>query len=383
LFAAGRGTLRREAVREMFKAARAIVKEITEADPAVQRLIVTIEGRDARAINYTSFAPELAPGDEVIVNTTAVELGLGTGGCHFVIAPTRGIGATVGEGPGHIMKLRYTPHQHSVLSLEEEASPHRPAIEGFRGLAGFPVVVGALHSHVAPAAIAAKHLLGPGCRVVYVMTDVAALGIGFSRSVGEMRRRGLIDATITCGQAFGGDFEAVNVYTALIAAREALGAQAAIVAQGPGNVGTGTRYGFGGIEQGEIVNAAGVLGGRPIAVLRLSFADPRERHRGISHHSLTVLGEVALVPAVIPVPEMQPEREGTIIGQLQAGGIFGGRHSVVTVGTSPVHSVLEEHSDLLRTMGRSYDEDPEFFWAAAAAGVVAAQQIEGGRGEGD
>ena len=279
------------------------MKEIVGAGPGTQELMVSIGGCEAWAVNYLAFGRELQAGEEILVNTTAAELGLGSGGCHFVIAPLAiPPGGIANEGPGHIVKLRYTPCQHAVPALEEEGSPYRAAIDGFTDLAGFPVVIGMLHSHVAPAAIALKALLGPDSRLGYVMTDAAGLGLGFSRAIPELRARGLIDFTITCGQAFGGDHEAVNVYTALIAVRRALGADAAIVAQGPGNVGTGTAYGFGCIEQGETVNAVGILGGKPIAVLRISFRESRERHRGVSHHSLTAIGKVALAPAMIPIP---------------------------------------------------------------------------------
>ena len=85
-----------------------------------------------------------------------------------------------------------------------------------------------------------------------------------------------------------------------------------VVAQGPGNLGTGTRWGFSGVAAGEAVNAAGVLGGRPVASLRVSGADPRERHRGMSHHSLTAYGRVALHPAdLVPCLDSRTTPRGT------------------------------------------------------------------------
>ena len=111
---------------------------------------------------------------------------------------------------------------------------------------------------------------------------------------------------MTAGQAFGGDLEAVTVHTALLAARLVVGADLVVVAQGPGNLGTGTRWGFSGVAAGEAVNAAGTLGGRPVGSLRVSGADDRPRHRGVSHHSLTALGRVALLPADVVVPVFPP-----------------------------------------------------------------------------
>src|SRR6185295_756186 len=78
-------------------------------------------------------------------------------------------------------------------------------------------------------------------------------------------------------------------HTALLAARLVVGADVAVLAQGPGNLCTGTRWGFSGVAAGEAVNAVAALRGRPVAALRVSEADARERHRGVSHHSQSVL----------------------------------------------------------------------------------------------
>ena len=126
------------------------------------------------------------------------------------------------------------------------------------------------------------------------MTDGGALPAWFSRTIAGLREAGWLAATITTGQSFGGDLEAVTVHSGLLTARHAVGADVAIVAQGPGNLGTGTKWGYSGVAAGEAVNAAAALGGRPVASLRISFADPRERHQGVSHHSLTAYGQVAL-----------------------------------------------------------------------------------------
>ena len=102
-----------------------------------------------------------------------------------------------------------------------------------------------------------------------------ALPADFSRTVAGLRESEWLAACISVGQAYGGDLEAVNVHTGLLAAHLVVGADVAVVAQGPGNLGTGTRWGFSGTSAGEAVNAAGVLGGRPIASLRVSEADQR------------------------------------------------------------------------------------------------------------
>src|SRR5262245_59481436 len=150
------------------------LRRLLEERPGAREWEVEVDGEgSARAISYDHLAEPLAPGDRVLLNTVAVALGLGTGGAHFVVArqPPSDPAEALGElSAGHLMKLRYTPVQHRVLSVEEEASPHRDAIAGFRGLEGTPVVCAELHSQMAAAAVAA-HAAAPEQRVVYVMTD--------------------------------------------------------------------------------------------------------------------------------------------------------------------------------------------------------------------
>jgi Protein of unknown function (DUF3866) len=142
-----------------------------------------------------------------------------------------------------------------------------------------------------------------------------------------------------------------------------------VVAQGPGNLGTGTRWGFSGVACGEAVNAAAVLGGRPVASLRVSEADPRERHHGVSHHSLTSYGRVALARADVVVPDLPGAFGARVAAQAAA---LAGRHTLVTVSTDGLSGVLRGSPVPLSTMGRGLEEDPAYFLAAAAAGRHAA-----------
>ena len=80
-----------------------------------------------------------------------------------------------------------------------------------------------------------------------------------------------MNKTITVGHAFGGDLETINIYTGLIAAKEILKGDITIISMGPGIVGSGTKYGFTGMEQGYIVDAINNLGGLAVAVPRISF----------------------------------------------------------------------------------------------------------------
>src|SRR5690606_23688994 len=180
--------------------------------------------------------------------------------------------------------------------------PHHALLREKSDLAGLPVVIAGLHSQLAPAAAALRLALGPRATLVYVMTDGGALPLAFSGLVRRLIQAGLLDKTVTVGHAFGGDLEAVTLFSGLLAARWALGADAAVVAMGPGVVGTGTKFGTTAVEAGQHADAAAILGGRPVAAPRLSFADPRPRHRGVSHHTLTAFGVVAQRRCTVVVP---------------------------------------------------------------------------------
>ncbi len=354
----------------MLTATQAIVTRVLAENPAGQEIEVEIGGQAARAVNYTALLRPLGPGDRVLVNTTAVELGLGTGGVHFVIGLLEETPADrPAAGPGHIVKLRYTPLQHSVLSAEEPASPWHEAIAAATDLGGCPVVACGLYSMIGPVAGGVR-AANPHAKLVYVMTDAAALAAGFGRLAWQLKEKGLLAGIVTCGQAFGGDLEAVNVYSGLLAARVALGAHVIVAGQGPGNVGTGTDWGTSALDMAVIINAAAALRGRPIAVPRLGWADPRPRHQGLSRHSAIALGRAALAQATVVLPELPEEQAAQLARQIGEAGIDA-RHKVVTAAGRPGLAVLEQAGLKVTTMGRTAEEEPAFFLAAAAAGKVA------------
>jgi len=267
-----------------------------------------------RALAYPALVGDPQPGDRVLLNVTALESGLGTGGYALVVALPDRLPADppLVDGaapPGHLVKARYTPLQVMVLGADEQDSPHHQLLRGADDIGGMPVVVADLHSSL-PAILAGLQAARPGTRAAYVMTDGGALPAWFSRSVAGLRDAGWLVGSVTVGQAFGGDLEAVTLQSGLLAARHVLEAEVSIVIQGPGNLGTDTRWGFSGVAAGEAINAAAALGGRPIGVLRVSEADARPRHRGLSHHSSTAYGRVALAPAdlVLPLLPGSPRR---------------------------------------------------------------------------
>jgi hypothetical protein len=336
-------------------------------------------GETVRALGYLDVVGELAPGTRVLLNTTALERGLGTGGLAIIVAAPDDLPepvADVRSVPGHLVKARYTPSQTMVLGVDEQDSEHHRVLEDADDLAGLPVVVADLHSAL-PAIIAGVREADPGLRVAYVMTDGGALPIDFSRTVAALRDAGWLAASITVGQAHGGDLEAVNVHTGLLAARHVVGADLVVVTQGPGNLGTGTRWGFSGTSAGEAVNAAGVLRGRPVCALRVSEADPRERHRGLSHHSCTAYGRVALVPADVPVPLLSGRVGDRVSEQARAlCADSGGRLTAYDVGCDGLDAALRQVPVRLSTMGRGYDDDRASFLASAVAGRFAARLLQ-------
>jgi hypothetical protein len=211
----------------------------------------------------------------------------------------------------------------------------------------------------------------PDARVAYLMTDGGALPAWFSRTLTALH--GLLAGVVTAGQAYGGDLEAVNLHSGLLAARAGLRADVTVVAQGPGNLGTGTTWGFSGAAAGEAVNAAAVLGGRPIGSLRISSADPRARHRGVSHHNLTAYGRVALASADLVVPAgLDPSLAGAVAAAIEP---LRPRHRIVEVAAGGLDAALRALPVKLSTMGRDLDADHAYFIAAAAAGRHAAALI--------
>ncbi|HEY6809847.1 MAG TPA: DUF3866 family protein [Propionibacteriaceae bacterium] len=348
---------------------------------------LTVARRDASetteipALVYTDLMAIPTVGDRVLLNVAALERGLGTGGYALVIAVLDADGRVTQppQPAGHLIKARYLPLQAMVAGADEQGSAHHQLLAEADSIDGMPVIVADLHSALAPILLAIADDR-PGTRVVYVMSDQGALPLAFSRSVAELRASGLLAATVTVGQAFGGDLEAVTLHSGLLAARLALDAELVVVTQGPGNLGTGTRWGFSGVSAGEAINAAAILGGRPVGTLRISGADSRERHRGVSHHSLTAYGRVALCPADIAVPDLADDGSPAMaeLAEAVAASLqkLASRHRLVTVNLSGLRTVLAASPIQLSSMGRGLDDDPAYFLAAAAAGRHAATLLD-------
>ena len=356
--------------------AAATVVDVLATRPGVQELTArTSAGELIPALAYTDLVGEMGSGDRVALNVTAYRQHLGTGGYALVAAPDVDRLPDDEAVPGRLVKARYTPTQASVAGPEEPVAggPGLGDGEAQRNLDGLVVVLADLHSAL-PAVLAGLRAARPGLRVSYLMTDGGALPIAFSRTVAALLDAGWLQATVTTGQAFGGTHEAVSLHSGLLVARHVQQADVAVVSQGPGNLGTGSRWGFSGVAMGDAVNASAVLGGRTVASLRISGADTRERHHGISHHCLTAYGHVALRPADVVLPSMPGpgiSRELAALVEQQVQPLTA-LHRLVRVDTDGLLDELRQVPVPLSSMGRDLDADPAYFVTAAAAGRHAA-----------
>ncbi|WP_200905801.1 DUF3866 family protein [Caloranaerobacter sp. TR13] len=315
-----------------------------------------------KAVNYVDITGKVMIGDVVVLNTTAIDLDLGTGGYHFIIYNMK-LKNKHSKKDGHIIKLRYTPLQIKCKTVEEE-NKYKKIFEKFSSLDNFIVVVGTLHSMLAPIACMIKWLK-PDVKISYIMTDGGALPIQFSNTVRELKNKCIINNTITIGHSFGGDYECINIYTGLITSKSVLKSDVAIVTMGPGIVGTGTKYGFSGTEQAYIIDAVNKFKGVSFAVPRISFSDSRKRHKGVSHHTLTVLSELMYSKTNIVLPRLEKEKLEYIINQIRSYNIDK-KHNIFLEDGQEIKKAFEFYNIDVTTMGRHFSEDKEYFYTLGA-----------------
>jgi hypothetical protein len=330
---------------------RGTVVEAGSDDGPEQRLVVDIAGERRTAVADVAMVGPSQAGDDVVVNGQAVDLRLGSGGFDIVhVNLTRGLEGS-GVAGAHVMKLNYSSLQHAVLPVEGEqlAVPLRR-----------PVAVFSLHGQLAPLAWAFGEA-APGARLGFVQTAGGALPGGHSRVVRDLRDRGLLAGHVTAAPTYGGEAEAITTPGGVHHGLHDLAWDAAVCGPGPGILGSGSALGHGGMIAMDSAHAAIALGCQVVLCARMSSGDPRERHRGLSHHSVSVLS-LLLAPVTVALP----------LGE--------------TVVTRPGegHEWVELEADLegyrasglpARTMGRTLDEDPPFFAAALAAGTALAQKM--------
>lgn len=333
----------------MLKLARGRVTEIVGGRPEATELIYDADGAERKAFADTSLTGPVETGDEIVANTEAVQLGLGSGGRDIVLVNlTRGVGATA-DGEAHVMKLNYSPLQHAIEPIELQDLGDLSAI------AQRPVAVFQIHAQLPCIAWQAARKLDR-LQLGYVQTAGGALPGTMSNVTAQLREQGLICEHVTVSPTYGGDAEAISVIGALHAGFVDRGWQAAVVGPGPGILGSATALGHGSIYALDALHAALALGLNPVMAVRASSGDPRERHRGISHHTRSVL-QLALRPVDVAVAA----------GSTLECEEFS-RHRVAT---AEIELDGYEASDLpAATMGRNIRQDTVFFQQALAAGAV-------------
>jgi uncharacterized protein DUF3866 len=346
---------------------------VTRPDP----LTILVAGEERPAWADEGLVGEIREGDRVIVNVEALDMGLGSGGFDVVhVNLTRGL-----DGPGAVrggpMKLNYTSLQHPVRPVEARPSAGRPFLDeddanGSGITRPIPVLVLALHGQLAPAAWAAVRATSR-LRVGYIQTAGGALPGRLSDDVRLLRRKAVLHAHVTAGPAYGGELEAITVIGALRAAAQKLDWDAVIAGPGPGIVGSETELGHGGMAALETSHASLILGLDTLVAPRMSSSDPRARHRGVSHHTETVL-RMLLGNVRVPAPAPQPtpwRRIGDDVPLDQLREACGDRHEV---WLRPARVDEYARTGLpAMTMGRDLSEDRLFFAAALAAGDALAE----------
>jgi hypothetical protein len=372
----------------MLKLRKATVLQTNLAHAAEQELVVELDDGTRRpAIADVSLHGLCQVADEVIVNVQALDLGLGSGGFDILhVNLTRGLG---GEGsPGaHVMKLNYSSLQHAVEPVEGETLDL--PIER-------PVAVLGLHGQLAAVAFAFSEQ-HPDARLGFVQTPGGALPGSRSRTVAMLRERGLLAGHVTAGASYGGESEAVTTAGAIHHGIRTLGWDAVVCGPGPGLVGSRSPLGHGGLYALDSAHAALALGAPTLLVARMSSADARPRHRGVSHHTLTVL-DLLLEPVTVALPAgiRSPVGAdlratlGSVYGSPTAGGLPQLALDVDRpTGRDPAsltrHDWRRAPIDLPAylqsglpavTMGRGLVEDPLFFAAALAGGAALAELCE-------
>src|SRR5881396_3624792 len=97
---------------------RGTVVSVGASRPGAIELEVEVDGERFPALAYPDLTGPVREGDVVLLNTTAVALGLGTGAFHLVIA-VEGRAANELAHAGRVMKARYTPQKVDECSVEE------------------------------------------------------------------------------------------------------------------------------------------------------------------------------------------------------------------------------------------------------------------------
>lgn len=348
----------------MYIEKKVLVEDIIYEDEEIQ-ILKTSDGAK-KALSYLTITPRASKNEEIIVNVTSTMLKLGTGGMDIVTSVIGSMPVNKVIPEGHIMKSRYLPSQHSVLTVEAQESIYHDLFKEPFSLEGKKVLIGELHSMI-PICFWAMDFLNRGGRMVVIVSDEASIPLSLSSHIRALKNDERF-STITIGQAFGGTYEAVNLPTALQFATKVLKADLIFVTLGPGVVGSNTRYGYSGIVQASWANIISSLEGLPVWVPRLSESDKRERHQGISHHTITPMVEFTYAKCILPLPIVIGSIGNKINKQIEELQL---KHTIRWLQREPLEELvlhgLKNSTVPIQTMGRKYEDDPIFFLGVAGA----------------
>lgn len=345
----------------MYQEIETVVRDILFENKNIQILKTSAGAK--KAILYRDYFERVDIDDVLIVNHTATALNLGTGG-YDIVKHVFHKRRYTNYKPGHIMKLRYTPSQLSVLSVEAQESPYHSLFLDSFTLNGRYILLAELHSMI-PVIYQLLKQFDRLFTMTVIIDDEAALPLSLSEHVRILKQNNNFQ-TITIGQAYGGDFEAVNLQTALQFATKKLQSDFIVVSLAPGVVGTGTLYGYSGMVLANWANIIGCLHGVPVWVPRISYSDQRERHYSLSHHIVTPLKQFTYAKSILPLPKNARRQHLLHIAQELAKF----NHITIEweqVDETKLEQALKNYPIPIKTMGRKFTDDPHFFYGIASA----------------
>jgi hypothetical protein len=355
------------------------VIEIIYQDDKIQ--ILNVENKNKllieKAINYTKETGLCTVEDLVVINTIGNRLGLGTGGYNFVylnLSNKMEAEEALDRNHGHIIKMKYTPGQIRVKTVEERIE-FKNVFDVEPKLLPRPVIYTILHSMISPLVTTIKYIR-PNAIISCVFTYGGAMNANNSFTLKKLRSSELINSVITTGECYGGDYESINITTGIIFGFNQLNSDIIIVCCGPGVAGSSTFYGFSTFDFIGLIYISKLLGLCPVLIPRISMAYKRERHIGVSMQSLSILQTIDF-PVHVPIYKDNEDIEGFnyIYNQLRDYGIIN-KHKIQFIDDPVIKKNIDFVDVNTRVMGRTYFEDPWFFNNCSSAGVYSVELLD-------
>ncbi|SDH10618.1 Protein of unknown function [Alteribacillus persepolensis] len=347
----------KEVTKHVYEEKTVQVKKIIAEDAWIQKL--ETDGGAQRAVLYKSCNMRVNETEKIKVNTTADKLKLGTGGWDIVVSSLETEGKQAGDG--HIMKARYTSSQHSVYAVDDPMHPDHSIFQRPFTLHRRSVLLAELHSML-PVLLGALFLQNENQQVGIVLSDEAALPAGLSDHMRRWKDDSRVHV-VTTGQAFGGTEEAVTIPNALQWLVLKKDVDVLIISMGHGTVGTNTPYGFSGMALASWANTVGALEGEPVWIPRISFHERRQRHQGLSHHTITPLQRFTYAPSTLVLPLLHPQYMEKLHCQTMPLQCLNHFHMVsldVEALTALWLQRYKTEKHVIRTMGMNVDKNLEF-----------------------